>query len=88
MQHRVQLTVNGEACEVLVEPHKTLLSVLRDGLGLSGSKEGCGEGECAARTVVGPSIVGMTTSEINRSILSSRAIISSAASPFSAVSTV
>ena len=52
MQHRVQLTVNGEACEVLVEPHKTLLSVLRDGLGLTGSKEGCGEGECGACTVI------------------------------------
>jgi carbon-monoxide dehydrogenase small subunit len=52
MRHRVQLTVNGEACEVLVEPHKTLLSVLRDGLGLTGSKEGCGEGECGACTVI------------------------------------
>jgi carbon-monoxide dehydrogenase small subunit len=45
-------TVNGEPVEALVEPQQTLLDVLRDTLGLTGSKEGCGSGDCGACSVV------------------------------------
>lgn len=48
---RTRLHVNGEAREVEHEPQETLLSLLRYRLGLTGSKEGCGEGECGACTV-------------------------------------
>ena len=45
-------TVNGDAQEFLCEPGATLLDVLRGPLGLTGSKEGCGSGDCGACTVV------------------------------------
>ena len=44
-------TVNGESVEVLVQPYETLLDALREGLGLTGPKEGCGTGDCGACTV-------------------------------------
>jgi len=43
--------VNGEAVEVLVQPHVTLLDALREDLNLTGPKEGCGTGDCGACTV-------------------------------------
>ncbi len=43
--------VNGEAVEVLVKPYVTLLDALREDLGLTGPKEGCGTGDCGACTV-------------------------------------
>ncbi len=46
------LTVNGVAHRVAVDPERTLLSVLRDDLDLTGSKYGCGEGQCGACTVL------------------------------------
>jgi len=46
------LTVNGTATEVAVPGMRRLLDVLREDLGLTGSKEGCGEGECGACTVL------------------------------------
>ncbi len=46
------LTINGETHEVLVEPHHTLLDVLRGGLGLTGTKENCLEAECGVCTVL------------------------------------
>jgi aerobic-type carbon monoxide dehydrogenase small subunit (CoxS/CutS family) len=46
------LTVNGKACQVQAAPHHTLLDTLRDDLGLTGSKKGCNEGECASCTVL------------------------------------
>ena len=49
---RVVLRVNGEPREAYVEPGWTLLRVLREDLGLTGAKHGCGNGECGACTVI------------------------------------
>jgi len=49
---RLALEVNGEPRTVEVSPWKRLLDVLREDLRLTGTKEGCGEGECGACTVV------------------------------------
>jgi len=51
-QISIRLNVNGEVHEVAVKPHWTLLRVLRDELGLTGTKLGCGTGECGACTVL------------------------------------
>jgi carbon-monoxide dehydrogenase small subunit len=48
----VTTTVNGDAREYLCSPNQTLLDALRDELGMTGSKEGCGSGDCGACTVV------------------------------------
>ena len=48
----MQLLVNGETYEVDVDGETTLLAVLRHDLGLTGSKYGCGEGDCGACTVL------------------------------------
>jgi len=48
----LRMTVNGRARQVRVPPMKRLLDVLRQDLGLTGTKEGCGEGECGACTVL------------------------------------
>jgi carbon-monoxide dehydrogenase small subunit len=47
----ITLTVNGAKYEVAVEPQQSLLQVLREELHLTGTKEGCSEGECGACTV-------------------------------------
>lgn len=52
MKTRLTLTVNGETREVLVPVHKTLLEVLREDLGLTGTKHGCELGECGTCTVL------------------------------------
>jgi len=52
MKSRLRLTVNDELREVLVAPHKTLLEVLREDLGLTGTKHGCELGECGTCTVL------------------------------------
>lgn len=52
MKKQIRLQVNGFAYDLLIEPHWTLLSVLRDVIGLTGTKEGCGKGECGACTVI------------------------------------
>jgi carbon-monoxide dehydrogenase small subunit len=49
---QVALTVNGTRCELGVQPWEILLEVIRDRLGLTGTKEGCGLGECGACTVI------------------------------------
>jgi carbon-monoxide dehydrogenase small subunit len=46
------LTLNGEDRELLCEPRQTLLEVLRDGLDLIGTKEGCATGDCGACSVI------------------------------------
>jgi carbon-monoxide dehydrogenase small subunit len=48
----VQATVNGHQTEVLCEPRQSLLEVLRDELRLTGSKEGCNNGNCGACNVI------------------------------------
>src|SRR5437899_10468457 len=49
---KLALTVNGEIDEVDVPPNTTLLSVLRDDLGLTGTRYGCGRGQCGACYVI------------------------------------
>jgi aerobic carbon-monoxide dehydrogenase small subunit len=49
---RVKVTVNGKVRELEVPPGRRLLDMLRDDLGLTGTKEGCGAGECGACTVL------------------------------------
>ncbi|MBN1964787.1 MAG: (2Fe-2S)-binding protein [Anaerolineae bacterium] len=48
----INLIVNGKAVTLGVEPHVLLLDALRDELGLTGTKEGCGTGDCGACTVL------------------------------------
>jgi len=48
----IDLRINGEVREVVVEPRTTLLHVLREELGLTGTKEGCSAGDCGACTVL------------------------------------
>ena len=48
----IQLNINGAARRADVDPQTTLLSTLRDHLGLTGAKYGCGEGQCGACTVL------------------------------------
>ncbi|MBI5571507.1 MAG: (2Fe-2S)-binding protein [Desulfomonile tiedjei] len=52
MKRIITLTVNGEPVEGAVEPNRTLLSFLREDLGLTGAKHGCGLGDCGACTVI------------------------------------
>jgi carbon-monoxide dehydrogenase small subunit len=47
----LSFTVNGDPVEALVQPYVTLLDALREDLGLTGPKEGCGTGDCGACTV-------------------------------------
>ena len=49
---QVQTRINGEDIEFLCEPRQSLLEVLRDELGLTGSKEGCNNGNCGACSVI------------------------------------
>lgn len=48
----VQTTINGEEVNFLCEPRQSLLEVLRDILGMTGTKEGCNDGNCGACTVI------------------------------------
>lgn len=50
-QIHVTTSINGDATEFLCEPDETLMDVLRDRLGLTGTKEGCGTGDCGACSV-------------------------------------
>jgi len=48
----IQTCINGEEVEFLCEPRQTLLEVLRESLGLTGTKEGCSNGNCGACSVI------------------------------------
>ena len=48
----IRLTVNGKSTSLDTEPERPLLEVLREDLGLTGTKYGCGEGQCGACTVL------------------------------------
>ncbi len=48
MNHSATITVNGVAYDVEIEPHRSLLSVVRTEIGLTGAKEGCDDSECGA----------------------------------------
>ena len=50
--HEITLTVNGEAEQAAVPSNKTLMGMLREDLGLTGTKNGCSAGECGACTVM------------------------------------
>jgi carbon-monoxide dehydrogenase small subunit len=52
MNTLIEMTVNGERHEVAVEPYETVLGVLRDRLGLTGTKRGCDTGGCGCCTVL------------------------------------
>lgn len=52
MTRQYLLTVNGKTSLVTTEPHQSLLDTLREKVGLTGSKKGCDEGECASCTVL------------------------------------
>jgi aerobic-type carbon monoxide dehydrogenase small subunit (CoxS/CutS family) len=51
-KREVTLEINGSRRDLAVEPHWTLLRVLRDELGMMGTREGCGEGACGTCTVL------------------------------------
>ncbi len=52
MKRLIELLINGETCELAVEPNATLADVLRDQMGLTGTKVACGTGECGTCTVL------------------------------------
>lgn len=62
-KQRLHLTVNGESHELFVQPNELLLNVLRERLGLTGTKYGCGTGQCGGCTVMvnGNPVLGCLT---------------------------
>jgi carbon-monoxide dehydrogenase small subunit len=50
-KHHITTTINGDTREFLCETQQTLLTILRDELGMTGTKEGCGTGDCGACSV-------------------------------------
>jgi len=52
MEEKISFTLNGKKTEITTEPNQTLLWVLRNQLGLTGTKYGCGTGFCGACTVL------------------------------------
>ena len=50
-KYHIQSTINGDEIDVLIEPTQSLLDVLRDELHMTGTKEGCGTGDCGACSV-------------------------------------
>ena len=62
-KHPLHLTINGEAYELLVAPNELLVNVIREAVGMTGTKYACGTGQCGACTVVvdGEPILGCLT---------------------------
>ncbi|MDA9280994.1 (2Fe-2S)-binding protein [Pseudomonadales bacterium] len=52
MKSHITTTINGDSIEFLCDPSQTLLQVLRNDLGMTGTKEGCGSGDCGACSVI------------------------------------
>ncbi len=52
MKHEVSFVLNGVEIRIRIDDHLRLIDLLRDKLGMTGTKEGCGEGECGACTVM------------------------------------
>jgi aerobic-type carbon monoxide dehydrogenase small subunit (CoxS/CutS family) len=52
LERQIRLSVNGHSTSVVTDDERPLLDVLREELGLTGTKYGCGEGECGACTVL------------------------------------
>ena len=52
MKSHISTTINGDSVEFLCGPSQTLLQVLRNDLGMTGTKEGCGSGDCGACSVI------------------------------------
>jgi carbon-monoxide dehydrogenase small subunit len=52
VKHRINLTVNGEPKELFVEPNRILADLIRQDLGLTGTKKGCGTGDCGSCTII------------------------------------
>jgi carbon-monoxide dehydrogenase small subunit len=52
MKKEIQFTLNGSAVKVTVKPGQRLVDILRQDMNLTGTKEGCGEGECGACTII------------------------------------
>ena len=52
MKKELQITVNGDEYNLFVDVRRTLLEVIREDIGLTGAKNGCGAGECGACTVL------------------------------------
>jgi len=52
MEYTLSFSINTHPVKIIIEPHVTLLEVLRENLGLTGTKEGCGTGDCGACTVL------------------------------------
>lgn len=67
MKQLIELNVNGESYEAAVDPNRTLLEVLRDNLGLTGTKEACALGSCGACTVLidGKAVLSCLTLAVN-----------------------